>query len=629
MERTAVQGVAGYLSRGPQAIYEQLATKSPLRTLSQSDALQEIEVRLGPPNGTSWELQTVVPALKDKTAVFTVSYPSGLDESVTLDFIQENGAYRINSVRMLAETSPTPQIFPPLPTSDLATAAKPFDSTGITLALGLMAILMTGVAAFLVTSQQKNAMILTAMAVLLIMMGGAVAFVRDVRFDFRPQAALASIDGRAKPAVTRLASLLPLRRAMTAGTGGVDQAFGKVAVRGVCRDVAELWKAQADLQQLKTREVAKVLRRFSSPSDIPLVEMLRARLAFAEGNEVDTIVAYEHAANLGPGRDGLWLEAAQALSTLGFLDRAEQYLKRLDRIGSRDADVYYDAAFFAAMKNREEATEESLKKGWNLRPAERRDIIRAGAFWSVLRKASFADVISLSSAAEATFAAVEVASRSVVLPADATPRVSGNYLQITLGQQELGVPGGAALAPAGTPVVDAGVWNRSEDEKALAEFEQLLTSAASPGAFTQPLLRRRVERCANALASHNRWADVVRLTESLSPKSENVPVDLFFVRNLALQRTQRENDAKQLLAELAVSRVMQRRNDPASMERLGEMLASVDLYDAAIKLLEKSAALRQNGMIDDRVRQILMNKRLATKYATTNRRTSKFTIPMK
>ena len=53
MERAAVQDVAAYLSRGPQAIYEQLATKSPLRTLSQSKALQEIEVRLGPPNGAS------------------------------------------------------------------------------------------------------------------------------------------------------------------------------------------------------------------------------------------------------------------------------------------------------------------------------------------------------------------------------------------------------------------------------------------------------------------------------------------------------------------------------------------------------------------------------------------------
>jgi len=616
MERTAVQDVAAYLSRGPQAIYEQLAKKSPLRTLSQNNALQEIEVRLGPPNGASWEMQTVVPALQDKTAVFTVSYPSGLDESVTLDFIQEEGAYRINNVRILAETSPTPQIFPPLKAPESAAGTTAFDSTHVSLALGLMAMLLTGAAAFFITSRRKLAIQMCVAAIPLVAIGGGVAYLRDSRFDFRPQATLASLDGREKPAVLQLASLLPLRRTMTAGIGDFDATFKKVAIRGVCREVAELWKAQADLQQLHTADVDAVLRRFPSPSDVPLVEIMRARLAFAEGNEADTVVAYEHAANLGPGRDGLWLEAAQALSTLGFSERSEQYLKRLDKIGSRDANVYYDAALIASTKNREEASEEALKKAWNLRPTERGDIIRAGAFWSILRKPAFTDIISLSSASEATFAAPEMASRAITLPADASPRVSGNYLQITVGQQELGVPGGASLAPIGTAVVDAGAWSRSEEEKALAEFDQLVVSASSPGAFTQPLLRRRVERCANALATHNRWPDVVRLTDGLSPKSENVPIDLFFVRNVALQRTGREIEAKQLLAELAVSRVMQRKNDPATMERLGEMLASVDLHDAAVKLLEKSANLRQNAFIDDRIRQILMNKRLATKYAT-------------
>lgn len=616
MERTAVQDVAAYLSRGPQAIYEQLATKSPLRTLSQQSALQEIEVRLGPPNGASWEMQTVVPALQDKTAVFTVSYPSGLDETVTLDFVRDNGAFRINNMRILAEPSPTPQIFPPLKTNTTAIDSHEFDSTRVSLALGLMAMLLTIGASIFITSRRKLALQMCVAALPLVAIGIGVAYLRDSRFDFRPQATLASLDGRAKPAVLPLASLLPLRRTMTAGTGDFDATFNKVAIRGVCREVAELWKAQADLQQLRTKEVAEVLRRFPSPADVPLVEIMRARLAFAEGNEVDTVVAWEHAANLGPGRDGLWLEAAQALSTLGFSERSEQYLKRLEKIGSRDANVYYDSAVIASTKNRDETSEAELKKAWNLRPTERGEIIRAGAFWELLRKPAFADIISLSSTAEATFAAAETASHPITLPADAAPRVSGNYLQITVGQQELGVPGGASLAPVGAPIVDAGVWNRSEEQKALAEFDQLVVSATSPGAFTQPLLRRRVERCANALATHNRWADVVRLTDGLSPKSENVPTDLFFVRNLALQRMNRELEAKQLLAELAVSRVMQRKNDPATMEKLGEMLASVDLYDAAVKLLEKSSSLRQNAMIDDRIRQILMNKRLATKYAT-------------
>ena len=50
-ERVAVQTAAAYLSRGPEAVYEQLAPSSPLMKLSKQEALAEIETRLGPPAG--------------------------------------------------------------------------------------------------------------------------------------------------------------------------------------------------------------------------------------------------------------------------------------------------------------------------------------------------------------------------------------------------------------------------------------------------------------------------------------------------------------------------------------------------------------------------------------------------
>src|SRR5438309_11700351 len=68
-ERAAVAAAADYLSRGPEAIYARLTDRSPLRQLPKAQAL-EIEVRLGPPAGASWELQTVVPALKDEMTSF-------------------------------------------------------------------------------------------------------------------------------------------------------------------------------------------------------------------------------------------------------------------------------------------------------------------------------------------------------------------------------------------------------------------------------------------------------------------------------------------------------------------------------------------------------------------------------
>src|SRR3954447_15672212 len=84
-ERAAVAAAADYLSRGPEAIYERLAPKSPLRALSKTAALDEIEVRLGPRAAATWELQTVVPALKDEAAAFSVSFPSGADETVVFE----------------------------------------------------------------------------------------------------------------------------------------------------------------------------------------------------------------------------------------------------------------------------------------------------------------------------------------------------------------------------------------------------------------------------------------------------------------------------------------------------------------------------------------------------------------
>src|SRR5438477_13003961 len=65
-ERAAVAAAADYLSRGPEAIYTRLAPASPLRQLPKAQALDEIEVRLGPPAGAIWELQTIVPALRSE-----------------------------------------------------------------------------------------------------------------------------------------------------------------------------------------------------------------------------------------------------------------------------------------------------------------------------------------------------------------------------------------------------------------------------------------------------------------------------------------------------------------------------------------------------------------------------------
>ena len=599
-ERAAVTAAADYLSRGPEAIYARLASASPLRALPKADALEEIEVRLGPANGATWELQTVVPALKDEMASFAISYPSGADETVMFEMQGDT----IKNVRILGEPSDVAPLFP----AEASAAPAPGETSRLPLGLGLAGMALALVAAFM--TRLRRPLIATAIVAVV---AAAYLGAGDKLLAPKPTAVAAK-----KIGYPRLGVLLPLRRAMAAGTGDVDAAMKQVPLKGLPHDVAALWKAQVDLQQMRVDDAARALSAFPSPSQTPLVEILRGRLAFFQAKEVDAVVAYEHAVNLGPGRDGLWLETASALETLGFNDRAEAYLRRLGRMGSRDANVYYSLAMLAAEKEKDGDAENALYRAWNLRPAERSQLFSAVALWSTLRRPRITGVIRLNSASEATFTSGSVSLRAIALSPDAQPSVSGDQLHVQIGQQELAVPGGAALAPRGTPVVDAGAWSRIEEQKALQDFAQLAAVARNAGAYTQPLLRRRIEHCAAALALHNRWPDLLQLTDGISAKSENVPTEVLFLRDVALQRTQRLEEARVLLSDLAHSPVVVRRNDPQTFMELGQMLASVDLFDAAIKMLDRAAAARQSSFLEDQVSKIQMNRALATRYQTVN-----------
>jgi len=606
-ERAATRVVADYLARGPQAVAEQLAAASPLKKMPPADALEEIETRLGPPADSSWELQTVVPAMAERAAVFSVDYPTGVDDSIVLEMTKEGSDYRVADIRILAQKSRTPQVFPPV-TKIATTATEASRLPAIaTLIAGLLA------AAFAAAGAAMRRKMLVVLAIVVAAGGAALAILKDSRF-VRPSAAATKV---AAPVTTelRLRPLLAFRRALATGSGDVEALYAAAPKSGEVGRVADLWKAQWDLQQSQPDRVKRTLVAFPSPSEFPLAEILRARLALTKSDEANSIVAYEHAVNLGPGRDGLWLETAQALMALGWEDRAAGYLQRLDRIGSRKPDAHYILSLLAAQKGKEEDAEAQLKRAWAMRPAERSQLVEAGVLWSVLRRESTVNVIGLSAPTEATFAAPDTSARAIALPAGAAAWISGEFLHVQIGGQQLSVPGGAVLAPPGTRVADAGEWQRERDERSLNELPQLL-SRSGEGAFAQPASRERIVRAANALAKRNRWADLLKLTDGMSPASEHVPSTLFFLRSEALKRSDRVVDAKQLLTSVAASKVLQRQNDSQALAELGSSLAALDEYELGVKMLDKSQAMHPNPMLDEQVRQIQMNKRLATSYTT-------------
>jgi tetratricopeptide (TPR) repeat protein len=603
-ERAAVEIAAAYLAGGSAAITGKLASNSRL-------SADEIETRLGPPAGASWELQTVVPALKDKVAVFTISYPSGIDETATFKLVNENGSYRIADIGILAQRTETKPVFAALveqkKSADDGARQRPA-------AAGVLAALMCACAVFTFRFNKLLArgLIAASVAVLAVVLAVEMKHGRLIR----PVAVAMTNVRESADDAKRLAALLPLRRAMAEGHADMAALPRATCTHDACREIEVLWTTQIALQQMKTTQAKAALDKIAAGARIPLVEILRGRLALFEGDAVAAAVAYENAVNMGPGRDGLWYESAAALLALGFEDRAAGYLRRLSRVGSREADVYYTLSMLAASRDKNDDAENNLLAAWQLQPAERSELVAAAPLWSVLRKPRTSTLISLSAPAEATFASEKATTRPIVLPAGAVPRISGDFLSVAIGEQELLVPGGAALAPTGTTVADAATWARSDEDRGLREYENLVAASRNAGAFTQPALRRRITRTANALASRNRWSDLAALTDELTPSAEHVPAELFFLRNTALVRLERDAEAKQLMSQLAGSKVLQRRKDARALEQLGEMLAQHDLFDQAIAMYDRAQLIRPNPYIDDRVRQLQMNKRLATKYST-------------
>jgi hypothetical protein len=621
-EHAAVQVAAQYLSRGPEAVAEQLAPDSPLAKLPREQQFEEIETRLGPPAGAQWELQTVVPALKDKLAAFTVTYPSGWDDQVIFEMTPVAGAWKIREMRFLAQSSAhAPATAANTPAATPAETPKTFferfqlRATGPPLAL--LAAAVSIIAAFS-SRNRPVARSLIAVAIIAI----ALALIPHGTASEATQASVIAPQND-----SRLAPLLPFRRALATGQGNADAAYRAIDRRGQRGAVADLWKAHSDLLDTNTTAVRGALEMFNTSSDRPLAAILRARLAFLENDEVAAVLAYEQAVSLGPGRDGLWYETAEALAALGFEDRAKSYFERLARMGSRDADVYYSLATIEAMtagEHHEAAAEQYLRRAWNMEPVERSALIDTGLFWSLVRRPGIVGLINLSSATEPLVLADKACTRPVILPPDAEARTSGDYLQVEIGPQRLIVPGGAELAPPGTPVVESSEWERAEETRRLADFDALIAIGTNAAAFAQPALRQRIIATADALANRNRWADLVRLTEGLRPTSEHIPPNIFFLRSIGLQRLGVNDEAKQVLTQVAQSKVLQRKRDANAYMQLAELFAAHDLFDAAVRMYDRSVSIRPNPFVDDRVRQIQMNKQLATKYST--HRTARFEI---
>ena len=608
-ERAAVGIVASYLANGPGAVWDALAADSPIRKFERDAALREIAVRLGPPREAAWELQTVVPSLAGRTAAFGLSYEAGGDDVIVFDMKKENDAWRVVSIRTLAE----PQEPPRLVAGRAARPAPPPESRSKR-SLALMIVfpaLLVGVLGSAMTNAPASRFFLTlaAAGVITAAIPQAMPAVREP-----PTSVEETPPPRMPPAAhpfVSLSSLDELRKAWA--TGDVARFERFTSDDPVLESVARQWRAALLAGDERLDAAVESLEALAPRFVWPMAEVLRARMAYLEKREVDAAAAYERALAIGPGRDNLWLEAAETLATLGFDERAATYAARAAAIGTREAGVYYGLAVRAAVRQNDRETRDLLLTAWRLQPVERAQIIATPVLWKAVRDPVIARELKMFSAQEASFA--RRPEHPLDLPPAIAAEVSGDHLRLRAGGGEVDIPGGARIAPPHAVVIDAGVWRRRDEEEAIAAVAAH-TTQPSAASFADPHRRKQYLEAAIALASRSRWPDVIAMTDGLSARDERVPVDLMVIRGQALARAGRTPELRPLVTDILLNPSFRRKKDPGMIRLVGELVAAMDDYDSAIALLQRANAVVPLPGVDERVVQLRIEKQLASSYAS-------------
>lgn len=615
-ERQAVVFAAEYLDRGAAAWWDRLSGGSALRALGREAALAEIEVRAGSPAEAEWKLMAAAPSFSESGAVFALGFPSGADDSLVMGLVQENGGWKIDSLRISAEPAAAVQAAG----TDGATPA-PAASPGRFSALAklpwwlLLAVGGAG-ALFLAaawTERERRALAVGLGLFGTLLAGGALAAGILPRLG---GAGGGAGGGGGGAAITELRALLPLRRAFTEAGGAVPESPPPESRReDVQGQVARLWWAQHRLGAMDLLGVDEALVGFPSPADIPLVELLRARSLFLRLEEVPTALAFQRAVSVGVPHEGLLLESAQAFQILGFHDHAKDFLKQLRALGSRQAETYYLTAQLAVIDNVSGEARKSFNAGWELEPIARADFFGEPALVALLEDPRIRQTLKLGAAEDPVVSCKQTQRRPIPVPAGFQARLLGETLRLRRGTAELRVPGACDLAPAGAAVDHAGIWKRERESELLARLPDLLQATRSAGALAQPALRRKAEDVARALAERQRWGEILALTESLTEEVASVPPGFVRLRAAALRRAGMDVQARDLLIRLAKGNKAERRVDPATLYQLADLLAREGSYDAAMKLVARADSLLPYDSDGERLRQLQVEKRLAASFA--------------
>jgi hypothetical protein len=593
-ERAAVGLAADYLARGPAAWLDRLDPDGWLAEGGRSAAEAEIAARLGPREEAEWTLETPGPTYGPDVAAFSIEYPSGLDEIVVLRLRQQGADWRIAELRATVDP-PLARRFDPGATRSAARSVPRTPAGDLRLAVVALAF-----AAVFAVARRRRAAWVAAAAILALRCGG------ETRVD--PGAAAESRIER--PA--RLGALAPLREGLARGTAradAVDRPSGGATEDPAIAAARSLWKAQALLLDHRLAEAAAILRGQPTPGRVPLVDLLRGRLA-AFRLDAKGLGAYDDAIANGLDLDGVRLEA---LEISGFVDRSETgdvESVLLAEMGSRRAESYFLRAESAAIGEDVEGAEVAFQTGWNLAPLARREVFEDPLLTLLVTRPKLFPLVALGQTAEPRVAGPP-RSQPVAFPPGFEVETSGALLRAELAGASLVVPGGAAAAPSDAPVVDAASWDRREADRLLAGVPALAARLHDPAASAEPRLRRRLEKTAQHLAERNRWDELLGLTDPFAAATDPGVQGALRWRAAALLARHRDSEALDLLVRVARSDVEAKRPSPGTLYDLAGLLERGGQYELAERLVHKADRMIPGASNGARVRRLQMKGRLA------------------
>ncbi|MFL6246994.1 MAG: basic secretory protein-like protein [Thermoanaerobaculia bacterium] len=552
-EREAVTIVAEFLSRGPDALFEHLSPDAPLRVLPREQALAELAARTGPAAGARWTLQTVVRGRKGDVA-FRVTFPSGYEDGLLFRMKGRN----VQEILTLAED---PKARVPIPTL----GPEPLRESYL-----VVAAFLALVGAF----TARRSRLLAAMALI----GAALAIAGAFhKLDFaKPAKALSFVE---------LRDLVPLREALARG----DEPRMPRELSAGAREVASLWILQSGAM-LKTTVPA---------ATTPLAGIIRARLALTNDQTSAAATAFTQALAIEPLRDDVLLEAA---TSFGVSQAALPFLSdpRFDE--SRDPRLHYARTMRAVADGDEKQARQHLRTAWTLEPIAREELIREPRLFPLLHDVGTMSMVSFYSSEEPLLRSPRLGKSPIALPAGARAFASGESLTIELRNGTLEVPGGAILAPPNVRVVAATYRKKEEDAAALRDAMTLLEHGGT--------LRRM--RAAEALADHNRWKELLQLTDDITPESTLVEPGLLVLRLRALLRANRLGDAQALANGAAVKELGARTSFPATLLSIADAMASSGAWDTARTIYGSIRSDDQKAIVATRLKQVELRRALAT-----------------